>query len=1508
MKTLVLIASVALLLGFSFREIQKNEPGNIRYTDFPKFHFPSATSFAETVNNGPKKDNQESVSKDIDQCWYQKVIQDIQKEEYKITYSEELGTYQSPNRANNIRFIYHNNGFTAKTRTNKVPKFDVNDKTLKEEDKEYDTIKDFEIDLRITNDELQITNNNLQAAGNRAWIENENLRIDYTNTKEGMRQDFIIKQKPLGEGKLRLDLSAKTELKMIVGADALMFKNCKGEEKMKYSALKVWDANGKPLRAYFEKNNYELGIKNYELIEKSNSWDQKSKTEVNSKSEIPNSKFSIVVNDEDAVYPVTIDPLSTTASWTKSGTQAEEQYGFTVATAGDVNGDGYSDIAIGAPEYDNINTAGGRVHVYYGSATGPSVTPNWTKEEYCGLSLSERFGYSVATAGDVNGDGYSDLIVGAMTYTTNVSLTWSQGKAFVYHGSASGLSASANWSATVTVTNAWFGASVSSAGDVNGDGYSDVVVGCPFWTQFTSSTEGKAFVYHGSASGLSGSANWSSNVGEPYNQQYASDVASAGDVNGDGYSDILIGQERYNSNIFAGYNEGRVFAYYGSSTGLSATANWTKVGPQQNFFGNSISTAGDVNGDGYSDAVIGAYQANSGQEGEGRVYVYNGSSTGLSVNPVWIAESNQSYSNFGTSVSTAGDVNGDGYADIIASANFYDNGQNDEGAVFGWFGSSTGLGANGTPANADWIIESNEDTAYLGECVATAGDVNGDGYSDVIVSSDQMISNGLQREGKVALYTGSASGLATQSGWSNEGGQDNAFYGQSVASAGDVNGDGYSDVIVSAYLYDNGQTDEGRVYIYHGSATGLNPTANTISESNSANAQFGYSVSTAGDVNGDGFSDVLVGGPNWAGQGRVYVFHGSLAGISSVWNYSLFGDISGEFFGCAVSTAGDVNGDGYSDIVIGAENYTNGQTQEGRAYIFNGSSTGLNTIYSWVAEVNQANAKYGHSVSTAGDVNGDGYSDVVVGAWTYDNGQSDEGAAWIYYGSLTGISGATLLEINFVSATFGSSVASAGDVNGDGYSDVIIGASSYSNPEFLEGAAFVFNGSASGINTTPSWQTQSNQTLTNLGISVAGAGDVNGDGYSDVIVGAFNFENGQTDEGKIQVHHGSQTGLSTTASWTIESNTANANLGVSVASAGDVNGDGYSDVIAGAYRFANGNTGEGKAFVYYGGGGAGNARTTVQQYSPGSNSVVGSGGLTYYNGQVKLAIYGKSPFGMTKAKINHEYKQNGIPFSGAVISNGTGSTGTGNFSNLGLTGTEIFHNIDGLQTGKLYKWRARVQYDLASNPYQKLGPWKYYNNYIPLPQGNFRPSNGQTLNKVLNLTMLIEGFYNSATNVTIQDTVRVYARSNVNPYIIVDSAKGVINSNGQVSVFLTQVLNGQSYYLQVKHRNSLETWSKTAQTFTGNILNYDFTSSASKAFGDNLKQVDSSPAVFAVYSADVNKDGVIDLTDVIQTYNAAGIFAAGYVVTDLTGDNITDLTDILIAYNNSAGFVSVIKP
>lgn len=210
---------------------------------------PAPPLFSESAVNVSKKKAIYPGSDGIDQDWYSKALEQIEKDEYNIIYCDELGAYQSPNRANNIRFIYHKDGFTAKTRTNRIPLFDVNDKTIEEKDKKYETMDNWSIQFRVKNEEIKITDGELCASGNKAHIENDMMRVDYTNTKEGMRQDFIIKQKPAGEGKLRLNLSAETKLKMIVSADALMFKDDKGEQKMKYSSLKVWDANGKELRA-----------------------------------------------------------------------------------------------------------------------------------------------------------------------------------------------------------------------------------------------------------------------------------------------------------------------------------------------------------------------------------------------------------------------------------------------------------------------------------------------------------------------------------------------------------------------------------------------------------------------------------------------------------------------------------------------------------------------------------------------------------------------------------------------------------------------------------------------------------------------------------------------------------------------------------------------------------------------------------------------------------------------------------------------------------------------------------------------------------------------------------------------------------------------------------------------------------------------------------------------------------------------------------------------------------
>jgi hypothetical protein len=235
--------------------------------------------------------------------------------------------------------------------------------------------------------------------------------------------------------------------------------------------------------------------------------------------------------------------------------------------------------------------------------------------------------------------------------------------------------------------------------------------------------------------------------------------------------------------------------------------------------------------------------------------------------------------------------------------------------------------------------------------------------------------------------------------------------------------------------------------------------------------------------------------------------------------------------------------------------------------VYHGSASGLSTTPNWTAESNQAGANFGVSVASAGDVNGDGYSDVIVGAKLFDNPELDEGRAFVYHGSASGLSTTPnwTAESNQEGARFGFSVASAGDVNGDGYSDVIVGAYQFANGEAFEGRAFVYHGSASGLSTTPNWTAESNQAGAEFGYSVASAGDVNGDGFSDVIVGAWLFDNGETDEGRAFVYHGSASGLSTTPNWTAESNQVNAQFGVSVASAGDVNGDGFSDVIVGAY-------------------------------------------------------------------------------------------------------------------------------------------------------------------------------------------------------------------------------------------------------------------------------------------------------------------------------------------------------
>ena len=443
--------------------------------------------------------------------------------------------------------------------------------------------------------------------------------------------------------------------------------------------------------------------------------------------------------------------------------------------------------------------------------------------------------------------------------------------------------------------------------------------------------------------------------------------------------------------------------------------------------------------------------------------------------------------------------------------------------------------------------------------------------------------------------------------------QRGALLGFSVAGAGDVNGDGYADVIVGAWRYDAGEKDEGAAFIFHGSASGIpdaSPaTANTRLESDQVGAEMGEKVAGAGDVNGDGYDDVIVGAWHYdAGEideGAAFIFYGSAAGIASgsvaSANARLESNQAGANFGLSLDSAGDVNGDGYDDVIVGTGHYNAGETEEGAVFIFNGSAAGITSGHPDTANTRitgeQAGAMLGTSVAGAGDVNGDGFADVIVGAQAFDAGETDEGAAFVFLGSASGIPDATpatadaRFEGDQAEAWMGVTVGGAGDVNGDGYDDVIVGARRYDLEGSDEGAAFIFQGAASGL--TSGGPSIARTRLTGdqsggwLGSSVDSAGDVNGDGYADVIIGASRYDTSEQDTGAAFLFLGSASGVANggpaSAYAAFEADQLNARMGYGASGAGDVNGDGFGDVIVGIYQYDCGQKDEGAAYIFLGG-------------------------------------------------------------------------------------------------------------------------------------------------------------------------------------------------------------------------------------------------------------------------------------------------------------------------------------
>jgi len=972
--------------------------------------------------------------------------------------------------------------------------------------------------------------------------------------------------------------------------------------------------------------------------------------------------------------------------WNAESNQVAGRFGAALATAGDVNGDGFSDVVVGAPLYDDGFTDQGRVSVYAGTPTGLPAVASWTAT---GDQEGTEFGRAVAVAGDVNGDGFADVLIGAPRHDGAAAAD--AGRVVVYHGSPSGLTAAPAWVLEGDRADANLGSAVATAGDVNGDGYADVILGAP-GQDGGAIGSGRVLVYHGSPSGLTAAAAWVLE-GDRAGANLGAAVATAGDVNGDGYADVIIGAPGHDGGVAGG---GRALVYHGSPSGLTAAAAWVLDGEQADAnLGSAAATAGDVNGDGYADVIIGAPGHDGGVAGGGRALVYHGSPSGLTVAPAWMLDGEQADANLGSAVATAGDVDGDGFADVLIGASRYDNGQRDEGRVYLHVGSAGGL-----LAAASWMAEPHQAGAAFGAAGATAGDVNGDGFSDILVGAPGF-NNGQSGEGRAYLYRGRGASAAATTSWVDHGPHLGADFGISVATAGDVNGDGYSDVIIGSRFYHNGEADEGRVLVYHGAPAGLEQQPAWIFESNQAGTLLGYAVGTAGDVNGDGYSDVIAGGYDYDGdggldEGAAFVFLGSPSGLVGGPAWLVTGGQAGARLGIAVGSAGDVNGDGLSDVIVGAYTYDTTHPSAGRVEVFHGSPSGLPLTPNWSATGGQASELFGASVGSAGDVNGDGFSDVVIGAPGFGESEINAGRAYVYCGSPDGLAAdpAWVVGSNQSGASFGSRVATAGDVNGDGFSDLLVGAPAHDDGEADEGAAFLYPGSRNGLARVPLVTFQSDQAGAAMGFPVAPAGDVNGDGMSDVLVGAWRFDNGERDEGRVYLHHGAMEGPGPVAYWIAEGNQIDGEFGFSAAGIGDVDGDGFGDVMIGAPGYDGAAWNEGKAFLYLGNDGGGRDRCPRQVRFDGL-APIWLLNRSDYPSCFGLRLIGRTPAGRSRVRLEWEVKLAGQKLDGSGLETGPGLDSGG-------AGVLLAGAATGLTPKTLYHWRLRIKTD---SPFFPRSPW-----------------------------------------------------------------------------------------------------------------------------------------------------------------------------------------------------------
>ncbi len=558
---------------------------------------------------------------------------------------------------------------------------------------------------------------------------------------------------------------------------------------------------------------------------------------------------------------------------------------------------------------------------------------------------------------------------------------------------------------------AQLGSALATA-DVNGDGFGDLVVGAPRFDD-RRQDEGRVQLFLGSAAGLSGTPAWM-RFGRQRNAHLGAKIANAGDVNGDGFEDILIGAPDFDrpplprDPLFVGAldpheripgNEGRIQLFLGSAAGLTAPARTIFGVERGERFGSAIDGVGDVDGDGFGDVIVGATGKSGGR---GALLLFDGNASGMGAFPSWIWIGAEPATGLGSLVGAAGDTTGDGFADFVAAmpeaagctrlAYF-------RGSAVGPFLSSL---VNDAPA---WI--------------GPAADFDDDGQLEQAFAAD--VDCGLQGQLRWRRLGTGASGYLGGPGH------------LAAVAAGDLNGDGRPDLVASAPQLDFGPF-HGRVYVR------LNPPGQMFEEAQAyfpvfdgdqADAGWGEALATA-DVDGDGSAELFIAAPRQDGaaadEGAVTMVPGWREEIE----IEQVSPLSGIFASYRPGGIGDFDGDGLSDLVVLADVST--ATLEVRY----GSPAGLPETPDATLvppPLDQISGLF--TDFSTGDLNGDGFDDLQVSLlptfpyFTFDVRHS------IYFGSAAGL----LVEpaLTVLSANSGSEAEIVGDVDGDGFDDLLLG-------------------------------------------------------------------------------------------------------------------------------------------------------------------------------------------------------------------------------------------------------------------------------------------------------------------------------------------------------------------------------------------------------------------------------------------------------------------------------------